>query len=203
MTDEEITAREAQVLGSGQRIAPLAPADFPPEAGELTSRMRSTLDYPDENPVHHYFATMAHHPAVFRCQMETGMVLLGSGAIPAAERELVILRTAWLCRAPYEWAEHVALARRSGVTAQDIAMVRQGSTATGWNDLRRTLMGAVEEMLDDRMMSDATWAALAAVWNERQLIELPALVGQYQAVALVQNSLRIALNEGSKGLRAG
>jgi hypothetical protein len=50
------------------------------------------------------------------------------------------------------------------------------------------------------MISDATWAALAHSWDERQLIEFPALVGNYIAVALIQNSLRIRLNEGSLGL---
>ncbi|MDE2597804.1 MAG: carboxymuconolactone decarboxylase family protein [Sphingomonadales bacterium] len=203
MRDQDIEARHAQVLGSGQRIAPLQSEQFPPEATDLSSRMRSTLDYADENPVHHYFATMAHHPDLFRCQMETGMLLLGKSAIPPDERELAVLRTAWLCRAPYEWAEHVALARRFGVSADEIAMVRQGSTAAGWDSHRRALLRAVEELLDDKAITDATWQTLAARWDAKQMIELPALVGQYHAVALVQNSLRIALNEGSEGLRAG
>lgn len=202
LSDEEIAAREAQVVGQGQRIAPMRPEDFPPEARELSSRMRDTLNYEDTGPVHHYFATMAHYPELFRLQMETGMLLLSRSAIPPAERELAVLRTAWLCRAPYEWAEHVALARRFGVTAEDIARVREGSAAHGWDDHRRAVIRAVEEMIADKAISDATWATLARNWDERQLIELPALVGQYHAVALIQNSLRIALNKGSKGLRA-
>lgn len=202
MDDAEIDARHDEVVGEGQRIAPLAPDDLPPEAEELAAGMRTALDYKDPHPLHHYFATMARHPALFRCQMETGMQLLGNGAIPELERELAILRTAWIARAPYEWAEHVALAKRFGMAAEEIAAIRTGAGHPLWDEHRRAILSAVEQLLDRRAIDDATWAALSRRWDERQMIELPALVGQYHAVALVQNSLRVALNPGSLGLRA-
>ena len=32
-------------------------------------------------------------------------------------RELLILRTAWLCRSGYEWARHAGVAKKAGFTA--------------------------------------------------------------------------------------
>ena len=63
-------------------------------------------------------------------------------------------------------------------------------------------MRATEELYEDAMISDATWATLAKRLDERQLIELPIVIGQYQAVAYYQNSLRLRLHDGNLGLKA-
>ena len=47
------------------------------------------------------------------------------------------------------------------------------------------------------MISDATWAALEAEFDEVERIELVMLVGHYQATAYYQNALRLPLHEGS------
>jgi len=61
----------------------------------------------------------------------------------------------------------------------------------------------VEELIEDRALSDPTWDTLAARWDEAQLIEFPMMVGQYVATAYVQNSLRIPLEDVNPGLRHG
>jgi len=55
---------------------------------------------------------------------------------------------------------------------------------------------------DRAMISDATWLTLTRRLDERQLIELPIIVGQYQTVAYYQNSLRLRLHTGNLGLKA-
>jgi 4-carboxymuconolactone decarboxylase len=192
-------ARQAEIIGSPQRIAPLQGDEFTPEATALAGLVRDALAY-DEDIVPDYFATMFRHPALYRLQMETGALLLGSGTIPPRERELAILRVGWLCGAPYEWSSHVDIARKLGMGDAEIERVTAGSAAPGWSDHERAILRGVEELIGDHMLCDATWAALAQVWDEHQLIEFPALVGQYVTVALIQNSLRIRLNEGSLGL---
>ena len=50
------------------------------------------------------------------------------------------------------------------------------------------------------MIGDETWATLAETYDEKQLVELILLVGQYQTVAYYQNSLRFRLRDGNSGL---
>jgi alkylhydroperoxidase family enzyme len=38
------------------------------------------------------------------------------GSLDPRHRELLILRTGWHCKAPYEWAQHVALATALGMS---------------------------------------------------------------------------------------
>ena len=197
----DIDAREAEILGKPQRIGPLDPKDFDAEARALVVNVRESLGLSDHSKMPEVFATMLKHPGLFRCQMEMGIQLLGKGALDARERELAILRCGWLCRAPYEWGEHVDIGKRYGVTPEEIERVRQGSSAPGWTEHEAAVLRAVEELLRDQMIADRTWDVLARKWTERQLIEFPTLIGQYVATAYLQNSLRVRLAKDNTGLR--
>ena len=78
-----------------------------------------------------------------------------------------------------------------GVTPEEIERVIEGSSAAGWSEHEAALLRAVEEMIADHCMSDATWDTLARTYDEKQMLELPMLVGSYLMTALQQNSLKI------------
>ena len=197
----DLDAREAEILGKPQRIAPLKLEDFDAAATALVEEVCKTLQVDSVDKVPSVFGVMLKHQGLFRCQMETGVELLGRGAITPRERELAILRVGWLCGAPYEWGEHVEIAKRCGVSADEIERVTEGSSSPGWNDLDRAIIKAVEELLGEQLISDPTWDVLARSWSERQLIELPVLVGQDFMIALQHNALRVRLSSDNKGFR--
>ena len=91
-------------------------------------------------------------------------------------------------------------ARKEGFTRDDIERVTVGSSAPEWSDHERAILGAVEELHNDAMISDDTWRALARQLSEEQLLEFTVLVGQFTAVAYFQNALRLPLVEDSAGL---
>ena len=63
----------------------------------------------------------------------------------------------------YEWAQHVVLAGDAGITADEVdARSPRAPTPPGWAPLEAALLRAVDELLADAAVSDATWAALAA-----------------------------------------
>lgn len=146
--------------------------------------------------------TMLHHPKLFASLADVGIQLLAGGALSPRERELAILRIGWLCQAPYQWGEHVLIARKLGFTSEEIERVTQGSQAAGWSEHEEAILRATDELFGGAMISDATWEVLSRRFNSRQLIELPVVVGQYQAAAYYQNSLRLRLLNGNLGLEA-
>ncbi|MEI4884324.1 carboxymuconolactone decarboxylase family protein, partial [Klebsiella pneumoniae] len=81
----------------------------------------------------------------------------------------------------------------------EIERVTKGPEAPGWNEHDRALLRAVDELHRDSMISDATWNTLAKTLNEAQMLEVPMLIGQYQAGAYVHNSLRLHLRPGNPG----
>lgn len=198
-SENDVGARALEVLGQPIRIAPLEQNELGPDIRAYVARIGATLGYEAPEVLTTHFAVVARHPALFRCQLETGIMFFSECALPPRERELAILRTAWLAGAPYEWGEHVDIARKLGVTAQETDAIRIGPAAPGWVEHEGALLTAVDELIADKMISDATWAKLAETWNEAQLIELPCLVGQYLGVAMLQNSLRMPLARESAG----
>jgi alkylhydroperoxidase family enzyme len=197
--DVDIEARQAHVVGAGPRILPLGNNEIDDATMEIITRIRASAGASATTDVPEYMRTVMKHPGIFRCQMEMGTVIF-RGKIPARERELAILRIGWLCRAPYEWGEHVDIGKRNGVTADEVERATEGSSAAGWNEHDRAILRGVEELLADKALSDSTWDVLAKRWNEAQMIEFTMMVGQYVATAFVQNSLRMRLAPDNPGL---
>ena len=197
--DFDIEAREAHVLGDRQRIEPVPDEAVDPASRALVNTIRASAGAGPVEVVPGYMRTMIRHPEIFRRQMEMGDALF-NGRLPVAERELAILRIGWLCRAPYEWGQHAIIARRIGLPTEVVARTRIGSTAPGWSEHEAAILRGVEELLEEKALSDATWDTLAKSWDEAQLIEFPMMVGQYVATALVQNALRIRLGADNPGL---
>jgi len=196
----DIAAREREVIGDPPRIGPAEPEELDDEAMEIIMRLRASSGAGALQEVPAFMRTMIKHKEIFRAQMEMGTMLF-NGRLPPRERELAILRIGWLCGAPYEWGQHVVIAKRHGITTEQIDRVREeGSAAPGWSDHERAILSGVEELLANKAISDATWDTLARSWNEEQMIEFPMMVGQYVSTAFVQNSLKVRMEGGIPGL---
>jgi alkylhydroperoxidase family enzyme len=178
------------------RIPPLPPEEQDEQARELLSGV-GIADAPDA-PTANIFSTLVRHPGLFRRWLPFGGKLL-AGKLPARDRELLILRTGWLCQAEYEWAQHRLISLSVGLTEAEIERVREGPEAEGWADFDAVLLRAADELHGESGISDSTWEALGARYDEHQLIEVPMLVGHYHMVAFTLNSLGVPLEEGVDG----
>lgn len=150
----------------------------------------------------HIFTTLAHHPKLLKRWLVFGSHLLAKSTLPARERELAILRVGWLCRAEYEWGQHVLIARGSGLSEEEIERVARGPDAPGWDAFDATLLRAVDELHADAFVGDATWRALAARYDVRQLLDFVFTVGQYTLVSMALNTLGVQRDPGVPGFPA-
>jgi alkylhydroperoxidase family enzyme len=178
---------------AGPRITPL-PAS---ERDEQQRELLAGVHVPDA-PAANIFATLVRHPGLFRRWLPFGGKLL-AGKLPARDRELLILRTAHLCQAEYEWGQHRLIALQAGASEAEIDRVRQGAGAEGWDPFDAALLNAADELHEQACISDASWDTLASRYDERQLIEVPMIVGHYHMVAFTLNSLGVELEPGVVG----
>jgi 4-carboxymuconolactone decarboxylase len=195
----DLAARQAQVVGQAPRIAALDDSEMSGEARAIVDAVRVSAGAGPAGEMPEYMRMLAKHPGLFRSQMDTGKLFF-NGLIAPRERELAVLRIGWLAGAPYEWGEHVKISQRYGVTPEEIGRVIIGSAAPGWSEHDGAIVRGVEELLADYALSEATWNLLAKSWDEAQMIEFPAMVGQYVAIAFIQNSVRAALAPDNPGL---
>ncbi|MDG2004347.1 MAG: carboxymuconolactone decarboxylase family protein [Novosphingobium sp.] len=198
----DIAARMAQVVGEQPRVEPLGSEALDPVAVEMVRRIRASAGASDVDQLPEYMRTVIKHPELFRCNMDMGNTLF-NGKLPKRERELAILRIAWLMRAPFEWGQHVIIAKRLGFSSEEIDRARRGTAAGGWSEHEAAILSGVEELIADTSISDQTWNTLAKSWDEQQLIEFPMMVGQYVSTAYVQNALKVRMETGNPGLSLG
>jgi len=197
-------ARERYITGHPPRLPPLRPGERSDRQQEFFDRMGMVVvdGVRKERTDKAALEILLRHAELYDAHMAVAQKLLSDGELTIRDRELAILRLAWLSQAPFEWGSHVVIARRNGVTTEEIARAIVGSTDPGWNERDRAIVRAMEELHYDSMISDETWAALAQFYNDKKLIELVILAGQYKTVAYYQNALRLPLPENNQGLAA-
>jgi alkylhydroperoxidase family enzyme len=206
--EQQIEARHQEVLGQAPRIAPVDRESAAEAVLKATRSLRAgvagdsqlmPLDF-----IHEIMFTMCRFPDLWQRMMDLTVAIQGpASTLPLRDRKLAILRTGWLCQAPYEFGEHVNQAKRTaGFTSDDVKRIIAGSEATGWDDHERAILRAVEELHDNQMVSDAVWATLAIRLDDQQLVELLVVVGQFTATAYFQNSMRLRLETSNRGLAA-
>lgn len=151
------------------------------------------------------FRTVAHNRHVLDKFRSFGAYLLNFGTLDPLDREIAIHRTCARCGSEYEWGVHVVVfGRPLGLSEEQIA-----STASGgpddpvWSSRQSLLIRLADELHDTAAVSDELWEGLSLHWNEAQLVELIALVGQYHTVSFFTNALGVELEEAGARFPAG
>jgi len=137
------------------------------------------------------FTTLARHRRLFRRWLWFAGALMPRGTLPRCDSELVILRVAHNTGSEYEREQHEQIGRQVGLSVEEIARVREGAGASGWSERQAALLEASDQLHANREISDELWSRLAAMLDERQLIELCMLIGHYEMLAMTLNSLRV------------
>lgn len=174
------------------RIEALGDDEWDDAAREMMEKFR----FRDRDRIDNVFRTMTNHPDLMRRWMVFANHILGKSSLPPRERELLILRIGYLCRAGYEWGQHVLIGREAGLEDDEIERIKRGPADPAWSDRDRNLLQAVDELHEDAFITEATWHALAADWDTRQLMDIVFTVGQYNMVSMALNSFGVQLDPG-------
>lgn len=147
---------------------------------------------PDAQPMPQALGLFAHHVGLGAAWMSFTEFLAGQqSTLDPALRELAILRVAWKTGSRYEWKQHTRIGRATGLTTGQLYALADGPTAAVWTPVERSILEAVDQIVDDSQVADATWQALAAFLEPPQLLELTFVIGGYLCFAVVANSVRL------------
>ena len=150
------------------------------------------------------FKVLAHHPQLVKRWTPFAGHVLGKQTLSFRDRELLILRIGWLNQAEYEFAQHELIAKRGGVgggdasralSDADIARIKEGPKATGWSEHERALLQAADDLYENSVVSDATWATLSKTCSTEQLMDAVFTIGQYNLVSWALNSFGVPLDD--------
>jgi len=173
------------------RIAPATPP-YEPAIAEALNRIMPVGVEPLV-----LFRSMARSPRVFAKMFAGG--LLDKGPLSLRQREIVIDRTTARLGCEYEWGVHIALfAGTVGFgEAETAATVTGAPDADCWSAAEQALLALVDDLIDRRAISDATWARLTEHFDEAQILEAIALIGYYHTISFLCRGLSLPLEAWS------
>lgn len=186
------------------RVAPIPPREWPREmraalAALVPPNPRHPTPAPggraDRPQALNLLGTLAHHPELAKAYHTFNGHLLFSTTLSTRQRELVVLRVAWVRHAEYEWLQHAVLAGDVGIDDDEIPRIATGAAAPGWDPLEAALLRAVDELIADAEISDATWRVLSEHLDTRQILDVIFTVGAYDTLAMAFQSCRVQLDD--------
>jgi 4-carboxymuconolactone decarboxylase len=115
-----------------------------------------------------------------------------NAALPAVDRELVIMATAREMGARYPWARHEARGREVGTRTEAIEAVRANDALEQLTPRERLLVEIVRTLLRTRTLPDELYARGLAELGRQQLIETVGLIGHYSLIGFTVNAFDVA-----------
>jgi AhpD family alkylhydroperoxidase len=180
--------------GRQVRLAPLPDAEWDDRtraslAGLLPERRRNLRGAGNA------LATLVRHPDLADAFVRYNAHLLLRSTLPPRLRELAILRVAARRGCAYEWAHHTTMAADAGLSAAEIERAGRGEHGPATDPADAAVLRAVDELDDDSVISETTWAALGEHLDDRQRMDLVFTVGTYCLLAMAFNTFGVEPEE--------
>lgn len=147
------------------------------------------------------FRTFVRNPPADRVRGAINTHVNGNSTLTPRHREMLLIRIGVLCRSEYEYAAHVRVGRRLGMTDDDVALLLAGPESGEGDPLELALLRATDELHEDDVVSGDTWATLAASLDTRQLFDVLIAVGGYRSTSMLINSAGVQLDANMADFR--
>ena len=135
---------------------------------------------------------LANHPALVAAWTEFSKVLRYDTRTPRALRELVILRGAQLIRSEYEWAQHLPMARKSGVREGQIAALAEWRSSAEFDSREKAALALAEAVCACRV-TDEVYADAMRHFDHHDYVELALVAAFYAMVGRMLDAMGIPL----------
>jgi 4-carboxymuconolactone decarboxylase len=112
--------------------------------------------------------------------------------------EMAILIAARHWTNNYEWNAHSGLAANAGLSASIIAAIAEGRRPLGMAEDEEILYDFCSELLNNKSVSDGTYARALAKFGEPGIVEAASLEGYYTYLSMIMNTARSPLPAGAK-----
>jgi 4-carboxymuconolactone decarboxylase len=168
------------------RLPQVRPEDVTDEMREFLSKWTGgVFQGAEKNPV---LLTFAHHPKLADFFSQFNIHLLSTNTLPVKQRQIAIMRTAWICNATYMWSSHLRTSVRCGLSPDMYEPIKMGADDPYFTEFERVVIRATDELVHDKKVGDANWRALIAEWSNQQMLDFLFTVGAYVTIAGVMRS---------------
>lgn len=143
------------------------------------------------------FLALLHNPPLAHRVQALGEHLRFGTGLPPALVELAVLVTArrWTCQ--FEWVAHARIARKEGLPEPVIAAIAAGQRSTSMTEDEALVYDVAMAAHATGNLPDPLFTAAEARFGRAGILDLLALCGYYSLLAMVLNTARPALPDGT------
>jgi 4-carboxymuconolactone decarboxylase len=138
------------------------------------------------------YKALGNHPPLVAAWAEFSKTLRHDTRTPRALRELVILRGAQLMRSEYEWAQHLAMARKAGVSEAQIAALASWRDSAEFDPKERAAL-ALGEAVTQGHVSDEVYRVATREFDHHDYVELALVAAFYAMVGRMLDAMGVEL----------
>jgi 4-carboxymuconolactone decarboxylase len=136
------------------------------------------------------FVVLLRSPELMNHLQAAGAYLRFNNSVPQKLVEMGIIMTARQYTQQYEWDTHYMLALKAGLPKETANAIALGRRPDGLAPDEELMYNFVSELLQNKSVSDPTYARMLAKFGEQGVVDTTGLVGYYQTIALLLNVAR-------------
>jgi alkylhydroperoxidase family enzyme len=160
--------------------------------GEFEPALKKRLDELWGGKPPNLYRGLANHPAIVAAWSEFANTMRHGSRTPRALRELVILRGAQIVRSEYEWAQHLAMARKAGVREAQIAALASWRNSPEFDAKEKAALRLTEAVTEGQV-SDEDYREVMKQFDHHDYVELAVTAAFYAMVSRVLDAMAIQL----------
>jgi len=138
------------------------------------------------------YKALGNHPKLTAAWTEFSKTLRHDTRTSRALRELVILRGAQLMQSEYEWAQHLRMARNSGVREAQILQLKNWKSSAEFDAKEKAALAIAEAVTEGRV-SDAVYAQAMQHFDHHDYVELAIVAAFYAMVGRMLDAMGVQL----------
>jgi 4-carboxymuconolactone decarboxylase len=178
--------------GAHQPVALKAPRIVPVPESQWTDVQKQLVSkYAPNGHADNALKTLLNLPELVDGVMPYTNYLLSESSLSPRQRELLVLRAAWLLGNGPLWATHAKAARDAGMSSSEIRRVAQGPDTSGWEPFEATLLRLANELFRNSSVTNSTWRTLSSRFDMTNLMDAVETVNQFIVLSLIYNSFGV------------
>ena len=136
------------------------------------------------------FEPMVWSPEAMIRAASMGTYLRYKSVYPQNLSEFIILIAARSWSQQYEWSVHYPIALKAGIGRDVADAIAEGRRPARMSDEQEMLYDFTTELIQNKTVSDATYARVVAKFGEKGVIDAISITGYYTLLAMVLNTAR-------------
>ncbi len=157
----------------------------------------------ERGSVLHLYQMLLHSPPFAEGWLNYLTAVRHKSSLPGSLRELIIMRVAQLNNAPYEADQHAPIALREGITQAQLDALAGWQACELFSAEQRAVLAYTDAMTRQVQVPGEVFAAVAALYESPQVVEITATVAAYNMVSRFLEALQIHSDDAHEDAHHG